>query len=137
MVSQKLAEDRLNETYRSMVSHGSAAIKAVMLANGGAAVALLAFLGNVWGSDCISSAPNMFWPMLAFVIGLVSGTLSAATAYLTQLALYRQDQIALGLIQPISRWLDEHVRWLWVSIGSVAISLSLFAAGGIGAATLL
>ena len=122
-------KERNIETYRSIVTHSSAAIKAVMLVNGGSAVALLAFMGNVWKENGASAVPDIIWPMVFFVAGLSLGTLTAGTAYLTQFTLYRENtRIATG------KWWDDHELWLQWSIGLLILGLVCFVVGGIWAA---
>ena len=60
--------DHWLETYKSLITLSIECFKFSALANGGAAVALLAYLGNIASATCF--APDMRYPMLAFLIGL-------------------------------------------------------------------
>lgn len=57
------------ETYRSMITIANEGFKFLALANGGAVVAILAYLGNVTKNGC--SILDMSQAMRAFLVGLV------------------------------------------------------------------
>jgi hypothetical protein len=57
------------ETYKSLIQISVEGMKLLALLNGGAAVALLAYLGNVAGKG--SQTPDMRYPMGFFLAGLV------------------------------------------------------------------
>jgi len=79
-------DERALETYRSMISVGTEALKALQLLNGGAVIALLTYLGHTSARLCL--APRAQCPVAWFVIGLLSGTAAFLTTYFTQLLLY-------------------------------------------------
>ena len=72
---------------RAAIESGAAAIKTVILANGGAIVAVLAFLGNIAGKENIEvkqiadAAQSLMW----FAGGISAGLGCMLTAYLTNL----------------------------------------------------
>jgi len=72
------------ETYKSLVTLSTEAFKFCALANGGAAVAILAYLGNVVGKDHLVPVPDMRYPMAAFLEGLVFCGLAMLFAYCIQ-----------------------------------------------------
>ena len=76
------------ETYKSLITLSIEGFKFSALANGGSAVALLAYLGNVAGKSV--QVPDMRFPMLTFLIGLTACGLSMLFAYLTQLKLLNE-----------------------------------------------
>ncbi len=57
-------------------------LRATMLINGGAAIALLAFLGNVIARDSLGSVhvslPGMRWALMVFLLGVASSALAYA-----------------------------------------------------------
>ena len=71
------------ETYKSLVTLSTEGFKLSALINGGAAVALLAYLGNVAGKE--KSVPDLRGAMFAFLVGLGLCAFSILFAYLTQL----------------------------------------------------
>jgi hypothetical protein len=89
-----LAHDHLIETYKSLVTLSTEGFKLCALANGGAAVAILAYLGNVAGKDPPVPVPDMRCAMGAFLAGLVFCGFGMFFAYLTQLE--RLDRIVKG-----------------------------------------
>jgi Na+-driven multidrug efflux pump len=62
------------------------AIKALLVINGGAAVALLAFAGNFTkaGGDAASIAASLSWSLFAFGVGALFSALASVFAYNTQ-----------------------------------------------------
>jgi hypothetical protein len=71
------------ETYKSLIVLAAEGFKFCALANGGAAVAILAYLGNVAGKS--GSVPDMRCAMLSFLSGLFFCGWAMVFAYLTQL----------------------------------------------------
>lgn len=114
------AHDHWLETYRSLITLSIEGFKFSALANGGAAVALLAYLGNATGRA--SQPPDMRLPMAAFLVGLCACGLTMLLAYLTQ----------LKLLNEISRMESPRVShsWpLWLAILMFMFSIAAFAVG--------
>lgn len=108
------------ETYKSLITLSVESFKFSALANGGAAVALLAYLGNVAGKG--ATTPDMRCPMAAFLVGLVFCGFALSVAYLTQLTLLKE--IVRGEKPTVSH------RWgLWLVILLFACSLAAFGVG--------
>jgi len=73
------------EMLRSTITVGQSALKSALLINGGASVALLAFIGTVWSSNgaepvvgCLAEA------MLHYVAGVLSAAVAAGATYFSQ-----------------------------------------------------
>lgn len=113
------------ETYKSMIQLSQGALRFGALVNGGAAVALLAMVGDLAGSE---PALDIRTAMLCFVAGVVLSGLAHACSYLTQLQLYQET--AFGAPQ-------RHTVYLYLAIAFVLGSLALFAFGAWSAATAL
>jgi hypothetical protein len=77
------------ETFKSLVQISLEGLKLLALFNGGAAVALLAYLGNVAGKGM--PVPNMRLPMVCYVVGLIACGLAFFFGYLTQFRLYNES----------------------------------------------
>jgi hypothetical protein len=106
------------ETYKSLITLSTEGFKFCALANGGAAVAILAYLGNVAGKG--ASAPDMRCSMAAFLSGLVLCGLAMIFAYWNQ----------LNRLNRLAKRQDPSKDWrLWVAIALVVASLTLFAVG--------
>ena len=83
------------ELLRSVVSGANEILRSLMLLNGGAAVALLAFAGHLVSSGSGAAASPLGPPLLKFVFGLVVTGLSFGSVYLVNLTFYRGHR-ALG-----------------------------------------
>ena len=83
------AQDR--ELFRSVITSGQAALKSAILINGGAVVALLAFIGGVFKNLSESSSDSeviskLSYAMIYFVAGVLSGAVASGITYLAQYA---------------------------------------------------
>ena len=121
-INMAFKDEHAVETFKSLISISTEAFKALQLLNGGAVVALLAYLGQM-----VPTAPHLAaqaaLPMALFIGGLVAGTLVYATSYLTQLALHNEN---IGNTQYKG---GKHELWLWVSLVLSLVSMGLFAGG--------
>lgn len=106
------------KTYESMITYGLNAVKFVLIANGGAILSILTFLGNHPDRiSCIKPA------LMLFMAGVICGGAVNITAYFTQLSLFNQRADSV-------RKLHDHRTWLWISIGLIAAGTICFAIGG-------
>ena len=119
-------EDQALETYKSMISIGTEALKALQLINGGAIVALLAYLGQASGRPQLAALAAK--PLTLFVGGLVAATLAFLGTYITQLTLLNEH---FGSASFSRR--PKHMTWLMGTIGVALLSLVLFAWGSFSA----
>lgn len=82
----------LLEMSRGSYQLGLATLRGLFLLNGGAAVAMMAFLGNVWNSEAgTEMAPVLAKALLAFSLGLVLSLFSSACAWFSQIAFNRRS----------------------------------------------
>ena len=73
------------EILRATITTGQSALKSALLINGGAAVALLAFLGSAWSSNKTVEAPSeITLALLLYVFGVLSAAVAAGATYLSQ-----------------------------------------------------
>lgn len=107
-----------------MVAISIEAIKYCALANGGAAVALLAYLGNVSAKAPTARAPDLSCAMAWFLTGLFFAGALIASVYLTQLELYNES-----FSDRIPRKKARHKYPLWVAMMCFALSLGSFGFG--------
>lgn len=108
------------ETYKSLITLSVEGFKFSALANGGAAVALLAYLGNVAGKG--ADVPDMRFAMAAFLAGLTACGVAMLCAYLTQLKLFNEPPVG-------ERPKLSHGWLLWSAIFLFACSLVFFGVG--------
>jgi hypothetical protein len=75
------------EMFKSVISAGQVALRSVILINGGAAVALLAFIGSIWDKSTIDNLTikKLLISMAGFVLGVLLGGVAASLTYLVQL----------------------------------------------------
>lgn len=73
------------ENFKSIVALGQAALKSIILINGGAAVALLAFLGHLVANGQLTNAPAPIVESLyRFVLGVLFASVASGTTYASQ-----------------------------------------------------
>lgn len=117
------------ETYKSLISISVEGLKTLQLINGGAVVALLAYLGQV--SNRAQLAGRVGCPLILFVLGLTAGTAAFVTSYETQLTLYNED------VRPNEYKGSRSNRWLRITFGLAVLSLLAFAVGAFVAVRIL
>jgi hypothetical protein len=104
------------ETYRSLVSISVECFKSLLLINGGAVIAILAFLEQV--SNGQELAKSAWLPLGAFVAGTGLSVLAFIGSYATQFALYAET----AHLDKRSR----HGKFLWLTVSFVLLSLIAF-----------
>ena len=74
------------ELFKATASHAQAAIKLQALINGGAAVALLAFIGRIWSPDFSNTAIANYiaFALILFCYGVGSAALTQMFSYTSQ-----------------------------------------------------
>lgn len=119
-MADSFLDDHYIETYKSLVALSVEGFKFCALANGGAAVALLTYLGNVASKGTVT--PDMRCAMAAFLSGLFACGVAMLFAYLTQLRILNERA------QPpnASR---SHRKFLYASAAMLGLSLLAFAVG--------
>jgi len=112
------------ETYKSLIQIGNTALKFVLVSNGGAVIAILAFLGKVHGTN--PPIQGMACSLAVFLFGIVVGGLACVSGYLTQLVLYNEYEIRNS-----ESFFTKHGTWLWISIVLVIIGIISFGVGSL------
>lgn len=107
------------ETYKSMISIGVEATKSMLYLNGGAVVAMLAYMGQ--SNPGIEAAMRARTPLMWFVLGIVAAAMSFLFGYLTQNALFNETQ---GRTLRVA-----HQAWQWTTVGALVIAVAAFAGG--------
>jgi hypothetical protein len=84
----------LTETYKSLITLSVEALKMLALVNGGAAVALLTYLGNLVSHDSSGRVPlpRLTFSLEAYCGGLLLTVLAFVAAYLSQNRLYNEER---------------------------------------------
>jgi hypothetical protein len=117
------------ETYRSLISITLTGLKTLMLINGGAVVALLAYLGQSPQGPAL--APRVLWSLGSFVAGVVFCVCAFFGSYQTQFKLYNES------VLPTTKGGFPHMKWQRITIAFVALSCVAFAVGAFSSVWLL
>jgi len=84
------------EMFKSVITAGQSALKSALLINGGAAVAMLAFVGSVWEESlALCTVIYLLVAMGLFVVGVLLGAIASGLTYLAQRA-YAQEREKAG-----------------------------------------
>lgn len=109
------------EMFKSIIGYGSAALKSAILINGGAAAAVLAFIGNIWSKGTAPAAvSHLTGSIVYFSFGVLTAALATATSYFTQY-FYGEAYQRTGIV------------FHTLTVASVVISYVLFSLGVMGA----
>lgn len=114
-----MSDTKPNEIFKSMVSIATEGLKALLLVNGGAIVALLTFLGN---SKNVAASQFVF-PSIAFVMGLVLCFFAFCSAYATQFYLYNEQFPEREFSE------GSHMKFFWGTAFFVTLSIIAFFLG--------
>ncbi|HEY8118559.1 MAG TPA: hypothetical protein VIE91_04910 [Methylophilaceae bacterium] len=120
-MAENITQEHWLETYKSLITLSLEAFRFSALANGGAAVALLAYLGNLAGRPNMAMV-DMSCPMMAYLSGLVLCGVSVLFGYLTQLKL-------LNEIGKTEKFFFGHSCYLLMALGMYIASLTAFGYG--------
>jgi hypothetical protein len=123
-------QERAFKFLDSMFQISLAGFKLLALLNGGAAVALLAYLGNIAGKKTASAVAvvslDFRLPMALFILGLVFCAGAYGFSYATQYSLWEE---AVNAKTP-----GRHMRWFYASLTMCVLSVSAFMVGSFLAA---
>ncbi len=81
--SQKSQSQITTEGFKSVILAGQNALRASLLINGGASVALLAYIGKL-KIDAPANVPGLAFPLLIFVMGVLVAAINSGLTYLSQ-----------------------------------------------------
>lgn len=85
------------EMFKSVLASGQAAIKSVMMINGGAAVAILAFMGHLaTNAQSKQFVAHFGSALLCFAAGVLLAALATGTTYLAQYTGRRNQRVGTG-----------------------------------------
>lgn len=82
---EKIRQDSYHHAENSIITLGQGAIKSAVLINGGAAVAMLAFIGNVWGKEGLTHDVVILLAnsVIHYAYGVLFAAGAAGTTYVT------------------------------------------------------
>lgn len=116
LTDRKIRAEVQKELFKSVIDAGQHALRVSLAINGGAAVAVLAFLGNLMTKSPATSLGQFPTAMLFFVSGVLAAAIATGCTYLTQ-HWYHHDRKKHGDISNL------------ICIGLVVSSYALFAIG--------
>src|SRR5690348_3532587 len=79
------------ETYKGLITLSVEALKMVALVNGGAAVAVLTYLGNLAARGPSGKLPDLKAALIWYCAGLVAAVVAFLVAYLAQFRLFNEE----------------------------------------------
>lgn len=83
MQQLRMAHETRMEGFKAVIGYGQSAIKTMVVVNGGASVALLAFIGHLAAND-VANVLHFVGPLVPFGVGALFGGLASGGAYLSQ-----------------------------------------------------
>jgi uncharacterized membrane protein YidH (DUF202 family) len=115
----------IQETFKGLIALSIEALKALLLINGGAAVAILAYLGSLASHSPSVHLPSMKSALLCFAVGVLAAAVAFIVAYFTQLRLYSEERARHSR----QSFRTRHPIWLTIGTLLVIASASAFAFG--------
>ena len=122
------------EMFKSVLDTGKTALTTAILVNGGASVALLAFLANISVKiELVSRVPAIAGALMWFVSGVLSAACATGVTYLTQSAYARAHYAATNpqSVRQLSRMVGLIGSPLTIAL--VVVSYVMFAIGSYAA----
>ncbi len=83
-----------SKEFDAVISFAQTALKVPILINGGAAIAILALIGNTWSKNSITT--NLAGSLLFFSIGVLVAAIGSGAAYIAQLFFLRGKEGSAG-----------------------------------------
>lgn len=128
------------ENFKSIITMGQNALKSIIMINGGASVAFIAFLNNNLShflSDAVLSAvySSLWCALIAFGLGTFLASLGYGLAYLTQQQYYKDDVALIAMTRQCAFEgkqinVSTKISWLhWGTIGCCIVSHVAFFLG--------
>lgn len=119
------------EGYKASIQSGQAALKSVILINGVASVAILAFIGNLATSEKSKALiPILSCSLAYFVFGTLVAAMASGGAYLSQ-AYYSQANQEEENAEAMERWEKRGKVFQYTTIIFVIVSYILFGLGAL------
>jgi hypothetical protein len=125
----------MQETYKSLITISVECMKMLAVVNGGAAIAILTYLGNLLArASSPQPVPHIGWALVWYCGGLFGAVLAFILSYLVQLQLYQED---VAQSSGTAQGRLKHQWLLWIAICVVFLSAISFAVGCLQAASAL
>ena len=113
------------EMFKSVITAGQSALKSAILINGGAAVAILAFVGSIWEkSIALCTVIYLLVAMGLFTVGVLLGAVASGLTYLAQRA-YAQEREKGGNRLNVAIISCVVVAYVLFLVGSLVASIGI------------
>ncbi len=113
------------EMFKSVILTGQSAIKSGILINGGAAVALLAFIGKIWTESQTQITTSLLSTALVyFSVGVLLGALTSGFTYLSQLCYSNESSVSKGKMLHIFTVITGLSTYLFFGLGAWSVYCS-------------
>jgi hypothetical protein len=133
MSGEKYREQKFEgyvEEFKATIQAGQAALKSAILINGGASVAILAFIGNLATSEKSKALiPILSCSLAYFVFGTLVAAMASGGAYLSQAAYSKVNQEETT--EATERWKKRGKAFQYTTIIFVIASYILFGLGAL------
>lgn len=107
------------EHFKSVIEAGKEAVNASIIINGGAVIALMAFLGNVASKLGRVAFVSLAEPLLCFGIGVLCGGVAFGTRYISQFLYASPKTQSYGHVFNASSWLLTFGAFVGFGVGSI------------------
>lgn len=84
------------EAFKAAVTSGQSAIRSLFILNGGACIAMLAFIGHLATDNSRDLVGPFAWTLLAFAAGVFAAAVTSGLTYLTQVLFADDDTEKFG-----------------------------------------
>ena len=122
--------NRNSVIYQQVNMQGQAAMKAALMINGGASVAMLAFIGTAMNNIANNSLlSKLCCSLLMFIFGVLSAAVAFGVTYLAGFAFIRENTEGQSDKNIFKRW----KTWNNIAIWLVVIGYVLFLIGSLNA----
>jgi hypothetical protein len=116
-------------SFKAVIDFALFSIRSLILVNGGAVVAILAFLGSIWGGDNKGGATAVTHaiaePLGYFIGGLVCAMLTAMFSYLAQVSFTESQKMKAG---KASSGFGASFRAIAILLAAVSLGLFFYGA---------
>jgi hypothetical protein len=115
-MTQDIDKEHTIETYKSMIQISLEGFRLLAILNGGAAVALLSYLGST-AARGTSPSPDLRGPMGCYLLGLLLCGVTMFFSYRTQFILHNEN---MGIVKRGQHMVPQRVA-VWLAVASLAM----------------
>jgi hypothetical protein len=122
----KLRQGTEAESFRAVMESGRGSLKSSLLINGGAAVAILTFIGHLAAQPAAKLSISSFAaPEFIFVLGVLTSSLAHGAVYAAQSAYHHNRKASGGRWNTLAKWLVVSSHLLFCTGAILCLSVFL------------